>query len=87
MKHACTGSRGWMPMAGGKLEAERLVSNLRNLAQIMKLAVCFSSGSAVKNLPARLPLEMSPGREAACRAVFGTWVFFRTMHGKTAPSC
>ena len=35
----------------------------------------------------RLPLEMSPGREAACRAVFGTWGFFRTMHGKTAPSC
>ena len=35
----------------------------------------------------RLPLEMSPGREAACRAVFGTWVFFRTTHGKTAPSC
>src|SRR5574337_522348 len=34
----------------------------------------------------RLPLEMSPGREAACRAVFGTWGFFRTMHGKTAPS-
>ena len=32
----------------------------------------------------RLPLEMSPGREAACRAVFGTWGFFRTMHGKTA---
>ena len=31
----------------------------------------------------RLPLEMSPGREAACRAVFGTWGFFRTMHGKT----
>ena len=26
-----------------------------------------------------------PGREAACRAVFGTWGFFRTMHGKTAP--
>ena len=25
----------------------------------------------------RLPLEMSPGREAACRAVFGTWGFFR----------
>ena len=24
----------------------------------------------------RLPLEMSPGREAACRAVFGTWRFF-----------
>ena len=23
----------------------------------------------------------------ACRAVFGTWGFFRTMHGKTAPSC
>ena len=35
----------------------------------------------------RLPLEMSPGREAACRDVFGTWGFFRTMHGKTAPSC
>ena len=31
--------------------------------------------------------QMSPGREAACRAVFGTWGFFRTMHGKTAPSC
>ena len=29
----------------------------------------------------------APGREAACRAVFGTWGFFRTMHGKTAPSC
>ena len=24
----------------------------------------------------RLPLEMSPGREATCRAVFGTWGFF-----------
>ena len=24
----------------------------------------------------RLPLEMSPGREAACRAVFGTWPCF-----------
>src|SRR5574337_570259 len=35
----------------------------------------------------RLPLEMSPGREASCRAVFGTWGFLRTMHGKTAPSC
>src|SRR5574340_869205 len=35
----------------------------------------------------RLPLEMSPGREAACRAVFGTWGFFRTMHGKSAHSC
>src|SRR5574340_1235630 len=32
-------------------------------------------------------LDRSPGREAACRAVFGTWGFFRTMHGKTAPSC
>ena len=30
----------------------------------------------------RLPLEMSPGREASCRAVFGTWGFFRTMHGR-----
>src|SRR5574337_1249912 len=35
----------------------------------------------------RLPLEMSPGREATSRAVFGTWGFFRTMHVKTAPSC
>src|SRR5574337_724707 len=36
----------------------------------------------------RLPLEVSPGREASCRAVFGTWGFFRTMHGRvTAPSC
>src|SRR5574342_1180875 len=35
----------------------------------------------------RLPPEVSPGREAACRAVFGTWGFFRTMHGKIAPSC
>src|SRR5574341_1620117 len=35
----------------------------------------------------RLPLEVSPGREGACRAVFGTWGFFQTMHGKTAPSC
>src|SRR5574341_590674 len=33
------------------------------------------------------PILVSPGREAACRAVFGTWGFFRTMHGKTAPSC
>src|SRR5574337_439557 len=24
----------------------------------------------------RLPLEVSPGREATCRAVFGTWRFF-----------
>src|SRR5574338_268739 len=24
----------------------------------------------------RLPLEVSPGREATCRAVFGTWGFF-----------
>ena len=24
----------------------------------------------------RLPLEVSPGREATCRAVFGTWVSF-----------
>ena len=33
------------------------------------------------------PIVMYSGREAACRAVFGTWGFFRTMHGKTAPSC
>ena len=31
--------------------------------------------------------KVSPGREAACRAVFGTWGFFRTMHGKSAPLC
>src|SRR5574337_369735 len=33
----------------------------------------------------RLPLEVSPGREATCRAVFGTWGFFpddvRASHG------
>ena len=29
----------------------------------------------------RLSLEVSPGREATCRAVFGTWGFFRTIHG------
>ena len=40
------------PWQVGKLEAERLVSNLSNLGQIMKLAGCFSSGSAVKNPPA-----------------------------------
>ena len=34
----------------------------------------------------RLPLEMSPGRGAACRAVFGTWGFFRTMHGQSGSS-
>src|SRR5574340_273296 len=39
------------------------------------------------NITANCGLEMSPGIEAACRAVFGTWGFFRTMHGKTAPSC
>ena len=39
---------------------------------------------SVNRMELRLPLEMSPGREAACRAVFGTWGFFPTMHGKTA---
>src|SRR5574340_520190 len=33
----------------------------------------------------RLPLEMSPGREAACRAVFGTWGFFRNDARKNCP--
>src|SRR5574340_1484142 len=33
----------------------------------------------------RLPLEMSPGREAACRAVFGTWRFFPTDARKNCP--
>src|SRR5574342_694629 len=33
----------------------------------------------------RLPLEMSPGREAACRAVFGTWVFFPNDARKNCP--
>src|SRR5574340_802370 len=33
----------------------------------------------------RLPLEMSPGREAACRAVFGTWGFFPTDARKNCP--
>ena len=50
----------------------------------------FSAALETRETPANTvlkPLEMSPGREAACRAVFGTWGFFRTMHGKTAPSC
>src|SRR5574337_799717 len=33
----------------------------------------------------RLPLEMSPGREAACRAVFGTWRFFPKDARKNCP--
>src|SRR5574337_504654 len=33
----------------------------------------------------RLPLEMSPGREAACRAVFGTWGFFLNDARKNCP--
>src|SRR5574340_1663805 len=33
----------------------------------------------------RLPLEMSPGREAACRAVFGTWGFFPNDARKKCP--
>src|SRR5574337_1333967 len=33
----------------------------------------------------RLPLEMSPGREAACRAVFGTWGFFPSDARKNCP--
>src|SRR5574337_755585 len=33
----------------------------------------------------RLPIEMSPGREAACRAVFGTWGFFPNDARKNCP--
>ena len=33
----------------------------------------------------RLPLEMSPGIEAACRAVFGTWRFFPKDARKNCP--
>src|SRR5574341_1232939 len=33
----------------------------------------------------RLPLEMSPGREAACRAVFGTWGSFPNDARKNCP--
>src|SRR5574339_350202 len=33
----------------------------------------------------RLPLEMSPGREAACRAVFGSWGFFPNDARKNCP--
>src|SRR5574340_740122 len=33
----------------------------------------------------RLPLEMSPGREAACRAVFGTWRFLPNDAQKNCP--
>ena len=34
-----------------------------------------------------IPIKKLIPVRAACRAVFGTWGFFRTMHGKTAPSC
>ena len=37
-----------------------------------------------KKLEITSALEVDRGQ---CRAVFGTWGFFRTMHGKTAPSC
>src|SRR5574340_1479760 len=41
-----------------------------------------------RGMELRWPLEVYPGREATCRAVFGTWGFFRTMHGRVnAPSC
>src|SRR5574341_417491 len=33
----------------------------------------------------RLPLKMSPGREAACRTVFGTWGFFPNDARKNCP--
>src|SRR5574340_836584 len=33
----------------------------------------------------RLPLEVFPGREAACRAVFGTWGFFPNDARKNCP--
>src|SRR5574337_1267195 len=33
----------------------------------------------------RLPLEMTPGREAACRAVFGTWRYFPNDARKNCP--
>src|SRR5574340_1744088 len=33
----------------------------------------------------RLPLEMSPGREAACRSVFGTWGSFPDDARKNCP--
>ena len=32
-----------------------------------------------------MPLEMSPGREAACRAVFGSWGFFPNDARKNCP--
>src|SRR5574337_378710 len=35
----------------------------------------------------RLPLEVSPGREATCRAVFGTWGSFPNDARKNCPSC
>src|SRR5574339_671450 len=40
---------------------------------------------ALPILELRLPLEMSPGREAACRAVFGTWGFFPNDAQKNCP--
>ena len=39
-------------------------------------------------LPFGIPLEVFARREATCRAVFGNWGFFRTMHEPViAPSC
>ena len=36
----------------------------------------------------RLPLEVFSGCQATCPAVFGTWGFFRTLHGGVnAPTC
>ena len=43
-------------------------------------------GSEAKyGMELRLPLEMSPGKEAACRAVFGTWSFFPNDARKNSP--
>src|SRR5574341_265854 len=45
----------------------------------------YRSTSGLSPRELRLPLEMSPGREAACRAVFGTWGFFPNDARKNCP--
>ena len=71
--------------AGGVKEAVHMAQEYAPF--VRKIEVEESGLVLGRGMELRLPLEMSPGREAACRAVFGTWGFFRTMHGKTAPSC
>ena len=53
-----------------------------NPVQIAENAIAYARQKSYNTV-----IVDTAGRLAACRAVFGTWGFFRTMHGKTAPSC